>query len=79
MKKIILNCALLIMLLSLTVEPVLSSPARPEKVFGWIEEGILLPENIAVKIKLDTGALTSSHGCEGLKKIPKRWRRMDSV
>jgi hypothetical protein len=34
-----------------------SAPANPEKVFGWIEEGILLPENIAVKVKLDTGLL----------------------
>ena len=59
----------MIMLLSLTVEPVLSSPARPEKVFGWIEEGILLPENIAVKIKLDIGAFMSFMDVKDLKRF----------
>ena len=29
-------------------------------VFGWVEEGLILPEGTAVKMKLDTGALTSS-------------------
>lgn len=30
----------------------------PTKVFGWVEEGRIQPENISVKIKLDTGALS---------------------
>jgi len=47
---------LLIALLCLT----LPATAAPSKVFGWVEEGVLDPEHITVKIKLDTGALTSS-------------------
>ncbi|MNM31879.1 hypothetical protein D3C81_424640 [compost metagenome] len=37
-----------------------SKASQPEKVFGWVEEGVLMPEKISVKIKMDTGALTSS-------------------
>ncbi|XEI33895.1 RimK/LysX family protein [Aeromonas veronii] len=28
--------------------------------YGWIEKGLILPTGVAVKMKLDTGALTSS-------------------
>ncbi|PJG58267.1 ATP-dependent zinc protease [Aeromonas cavernicola] len=28
--------------------------------YGWVEKGLILPTGVAVKMKLDTGALTSS-------------------
>ena len=31
--------------------------ASSKHVFGWVEEGQILPERIAVKMKFDTGAL----------------------
>ncbi|HDZ57723.1 MAG TPA: ATP-dependent zinc protease [Pseudomonas xinjiangensis] len=40
-------------------------------VFGWIEEGKLLPEKVSVKMKLDTGALTSSLHAEDLEKFER--------
>lgn len=52
--------------------------AAPAKVFGWIEEGILEPEHITVKIKLDTGALTSSMDARDQQRFTrdgKRWVR----
>lgn len=67
----ILSCSGLAMFLAFVAQPAFSTPANPEKVFGWIEEGILLPENIAVKIKLDTGALTSSMDAKDLKRFQK--------
>lgn len=52
--------------------------AQPEKVFGWVEEGVLMPEKISVKIKMDTGALTSSLDAKDLapfKKNGDQWVR----
>ena len=34
--------------------------ADEPRVVGWIEKGLILPEYTAVKIKVDSGALTSS-------------------
>lgn len=42
------------------VAPVVFAAKSQPPVFGWIEEGLILPEKVSVKIKLDTGALTSS-------------------
>ncbi|MWK56959.1 ATP-dependent zinc protease [Pseudomonas otitidis] len=57
---------------------VMSSPAAtsataqpPAQVFGWIEEGLLLPEKASLKIKLDTGALTSSMDAKDLQHFQK--------
>ncbi|NWC82164.1 ATP-dependent zinc protease [Pseudomonas putida] len=50
------------------------------KVFGWVEEGLIQPENIAVKIKLDTGALTSSMDAKDLEYFEKdgdKWVRFN--
>ncbi len=44
--------------------------AAPQ-VFGWIEEGILLPETVSVKVKLDSGALTSSMDAREIKRFKK--------
>ncbi|WP_432219763.1 ATP-dependent zinc protease family protein [Pseudomonas kribbensis] len=55
-----------------------SHAKAPDKVFGWVEEGVLVPENISVKIKLDTGALTSSLDAKDLESFEKdgeKWVR----
>ncbi|WP_256574271.1 ATP-dependent zinc protease [Pseudomonas sp. M30-35] len=49
--------------------PVLA--AQSAKVFGWVEEGEIEPEGIAVKIKLDTGAKTSSMDAKDLDRFSK--------
>jgi hypothetical protein len=56
----------------------MSSPAVHSKtdspsprVYGWVEEGLLLPERAALKIKLDTGALTSSMDAKDLERFEK--------
>lgn len=48
-----------------------TAPATAPQVFGWVEEGLIQPENISVKIKLDTGALTSSMDAKDLKRFEK--------
>lgn len=51
-----------------------SAPA----VYGWIEKGLLMPSGVAVKMKLDTGALTSSMDARDLhhfKRDGKPWVR----
>lgn len=54
--------------------------ANPKRHFGWVEKGLIRPENIAVKIKLDTGALTSSMHAENLEPFERDgtpWLRFD--
>ncbi|HDZ57420.1 MAG TPA: ATP-dependent zinc protease [Pseudomonas xinjiangensis] len=49
-------------------------------VVGWIEKGRILPEHTAVKIKVDSGALTSSMhavNIESFKRKGKDWVRYD--
>lgn len=38
---------------------------------GWIEKGLVMPEQVAVKFKLDTGALTSSMHAEEIEEFEK--------
>lgn len=45
--------------------------AQPPQVYGWIEAGIIRPENVMVKIKMDTGALTSSMDAKDLEHFQK--------
>ncbi|UCP00677.1 ATP-dependent zinc protease [Metapseudomonas lalkuanensis] len=57
-----------------------SATQSPTKVFGWVEEGWLLPEKVSVKIKLDTGALTSSMDAKDLERFEKdgkKWVRFN--
>jgi hypothetical protein len=57
-----------------------ASSAPNAKVFGWVEEGLIQPENISVKIKLDTGALTSSMDAKNLERFEKdgeKWVRFN--
>ncbi|WP_390623819.1 retropepsin-like aspartic peptidase RloA3 [Pseudomonas tumuqii] len=56
------------MLLSLCTAPAFAST---QQVLGWVEEGLILPENLAVKFKLDTGALTSSMHAEDIERFKK--------
>ncbi|PRB81609.1 ATP-dependent zinc protease [Pseudomonas sp. MYb185] len=49
-------------------------------VVGWIEKGLILPEQTAVKVKVDSGALTSSMHAVNLERFTregKRWVRYD--
>lgn len=42
-----------------------------DRVLGWVEEGLIMPDGVAVKFKLDTGALTSSMHAEGVERFEK--------
>lgn len=64
---------------ALTMSSSFAGP-NPPKIFGWVEEGLIQPENIAVKIKLDTGALTSSMDAKDLEHYEKdgdKWVRFN--
>ncbi|GAB3476935.1 ATP-dependent zinc protease [Azotobacter salinestris] len=68
----------LMLLLSATALPVAAK--TPERVFGWIEKGLIQPENIPVKMKLDTGALTSSLDAKDLQRFERdgdQWVRFN--
>lgn len=59
-----------------------SEPTRINSkiIVGWIEKGRILPEHTAVKIKVDSGALTSSMhavNIERFKRKGKSWVRYD--
>ncbi len=45
--------------------------AEQLRVFGWVEEGKLLPEKVSLKTKLDTGALTSSMDAKELESFKR--------
>ncbi|MBQ4674264.1 ATP-dependent zinc protease family protein [Aeromonas dhakensis] len=56
--------------------PALDAPAPA--IYGWIEKGLIMPSGVAVKMKLDTGALTSSLDARDLrhfKRDGKPWVR----
>lgn len=59
--------------LLLTAMPIAVAPvlAESKPTFGWVEEGLILPENTRVKFKLDTGALTSSMHAENIDRFKK--------
>lgn len=47
---------------------------------GWVERGLILPERVTVKFKLDTGALTSSMHAEDVEYFERdgdKWVRFD--
>lgn len=60
----------LVVLLSVTALPA-AAAEMPDRVFGWVEKGLIQPENIPVKIKLDTGALTSSLDAKDLERFER--------
>ncbi|MFM9799410.1 ATP-dependent zinc protease [Aeromonas dhakensis] len=56
--------------------PAFAAPAPT--IYGWIEKGLIMPSGVAVKMKLDTGALTSSLDARDLrhfKRDGKPWVR----
>lgn len=66
------------------VEPpadaVLTEDVEGKVIVGWIEKALILPEQTAVKVKVDSGALTSSMhatNLERFKRDGKRWVRYD--
>ncbi|WP_226944871.1 ATP-dependent zinc protease [Pseudomonas sp. FME51] len=59
---------------------VLTEDIAGKVVVGWIEKGLILPEETAVKIKVDSGALTSSMHAVNLERFTrkgKKWVRYD--
>lgn len=55
-----------------------SALAETPTSYGWIEKGLILPTGVAVKMKLDTGALTSSLDARSItrfKRDGKPWVR----
>lgn len=66
------------------VEPpsdaVMTEDVAGKVIVGWVEKGLILPEQTAVKVKVDSGALTSSMhavNLERFKRDGKRWVRYD--
>ncbi len=54
--------------------------AAPLMPLGWVERGLVYPEQVMVKFKLDTGALTSSLHAEDVEYFEKdgqKWVRFD--
>lgn len=61
-------------------DAVLTEDVKGKVIVGWIEKGLILPEQTAVKVKVDSGALTSSMhalNIERFKRDGKRWVRYD--
>ena len=59
-----------------------SALAETPTSYGWIEKGLILPTGVAVKMKLDTGALTSSLDARSItrfKRDGKPWVRFTLV
>ncbi len=79
-----LKWALIAMILSSVVNAaerdfVPSAPA-PDRVFGWVEKAMILPGNLVMNAKMDTGALTSSLDAKKLESFTrngKDWVRFD--
>lgn len=42
-----------------------------KEIFGWVEEGILMPYDRKMKVKLDTGALTSSLDARDIERFER--------
>lgn len=80
MARSVIQCLAAIVFALLIVPVSVAATGKPAKVFGWVEEGLLLPEKVSVKIKLDTGALTSSMDAKDLERFEKdgeKWVRFN--
>ncbi|TNH75134.1 ATP-dependent zinc protease [Aeromonas hydrophila] len=67
----------LLLLVGLALPGAVRAASNPA-VYGWIEKGLIMPSGVAVKMKLDTGALTSSLDARDLrhfKRDGKSWVR----
>src|SRR5690606_25676617 len=59
---------------------VLTEDVAGKVVVGWVEKGLILPEEAVVKVKVDSGALTSSMHAVNMERFTrkgKRWVRYD--
>jgi hypothetical protein len=65
-RSVVLLCAALLTLPGLA----LAKERTPQRL-GWVEKALIRPENIAVKVKIDTGAKTSSMHAENVEKFEK--------
>jgi hypothetical protein len=64
-------------ILVLLAVPFATAADKPS-LLGWVEEGLLLPEGVSVKMKLDTGALTSSMDAREIERFERdgeKWVR----
>ena len=68
-------------LLTLTLVPAAFACASTQKnVIGWVEKGKIMPWGVVTKLKMDTGALTSSMQAENIKDFKKdgeKWVRFN--
>ncbi len=61
-------------------EPTMGNDVPSHLIVGWVEKARLLPEQTAVKVKVDSGALTSSMHAVNIDQFirdGKRWVRYD--
>lgn len=61
-------------------EPTMANDVPSHLIVGWVEKARLLPEQTAVKVKVDSGALTSSMHAVNIDQFirdGKRWVRYD--
>lgn len=61
-------------------DAVLTEDIAGKVVVGWVEKGLILPEEAVVKVKVDSGALTSSMHAVNMERFTrkgKRWVRYD--
>lgn len=74
----------LITLTALLLVPVTHASANGDtakgKVIGWVEKGKIMPWGVVTKLKMDTGALTSSMQGDHIREFEKdgeKWVRFD--
>lgn len=69
-------CTLIALALLCAMPALANTPTN--NVVGWVEDGLIQPGGIPVKVKMDTGALTSSLHAEGIERFEKngdKWVR----
>lgn len=62
------------------LSPVFACSASQKDVIGWVEKGKIMHWGVITKMKLDTGALTSSMQAENIKEFERdgdKWVRFD--
>ncbi|CAD5360859.1 hypothetical protein [Citrobacter freundii] len=55
LKNMIIPLSIAAVIMGMPISQALAEDSQA-KIFGWIENGLILPGNIPVKVKLDTGA-----------------------
>ncbi len=70
LKNMIIPLSIAAVIMGMPISQALAEDSQA-KIFGWIENGLILPGNIPVKVKLDTGAKTSSLDAKHLEEFKK--------